>query len=205
MVVTISRQYGSAAIAVARALEEELGYRIVHDELPTVVATRLGISREAAERVEAGPKTLPERILRGFSQATPEFAPAQLNAPDIDADYVRVVEEAVREAAEIGNCIIVGRAAGRVLIDRDDVVRVLLRAPLAWRTVRVMESLGCDERAARVEIARVEEARTSYEREHYGVEREDMRLYHLIVDVARFGIEGAATVIASGVRACSHG
>jgi cytidylate kinase len=203
VIVTISRQYGSAAMPVARALEEQLGYRIVHDELPTVVATRLGISQEAAERVASGPKTLTERILRGFSQATPEAAGFELHAPDIDAEYVRAVEEAVREAADLGDCIIVGRAAGRILVGRTDVVRVFLRAPLAWRAVRVMESLGVDERTARAEIARVDEARATYSREHYGSERDDVRLYHLIVDVARFGIEGAASLITQGVRTAS--
>jgi cytidylate kinase len=191
-------------MSVARALEEQLGYRIVHDELPTVVATRLGISREAAERVAAGPKTLTERILRGFSQATPEAAGFELHAPDIDTEFVRAIEEAVREAADLGDCIIVGRAAGRILMDRDDVVRVLLRAPLAWRAARVMESLGCDERSARAEIARVDEARSAYTREHYGTERDAVRLYHLVVDVARFGVEGSASLIAEGVRAASN-
>jgi cytidylate kinase len=203
VVVTISRQYGSAAMSVARALEEQLGYRIVHDELPTVVATRLGISREAAERVAAGPKTLPERILRGFSQSTPEAALFDVEAPDIDAEYVRSIEEAVREAAALGDCIIVGRAAGRILMDRDDVVRVLLRAPLTWRAARVVESLGVDERSARAEIARVDEARARHTREHYGAERDDVRLYHLVVDVARFGVDGSATLIAEGVRTAS--
>jgi cytidylate kinase len=202
MVITISPQYGSAAMMVAHELRERLQYHLVDDELPTVVATQLGISREAAERVGSAPKTLSERILRGFLNATPE-AGGTATTPDIDAEYVQAVEQAVRAAAAKDRCIIVGRVAGTILADRENVLRVFLHAPLPWRVKQIMQHLQCDEKTARTEIARVDDARSKYAREYYKIDRNDVRLYHLTVDVSRFGVTGAVDIISDAVRATS--
>jgi len=41
MIVTVSNQYGAGALAVARQAAGELGYRLIDQELPVVVAKRL--------------------------------------------------------------------------------------------------------------------------------------------------------------------
>lgn len=203
MIVTIARQYGSAALSVGRIVAEQLGAALVHDELPTVVATRLGITREAAEAVGARPPHFAERILRGLAAGTPE---AIHDSPpeEIDAAYVREIERAVRERAALGPCVILGRAAGRVLRGRPDLVTVFLHAPLPWRVARVIDSLGCNERVARSEIARVEAARAQYTRERYGVDWRDAAGYTLALDVAACGIEASARLIVQTVEASAR-
>jgi cytidylate kinase len=202
MVITISPQYGSAAMLIAHEVEKRLRFRLVDDELPSVVALKLGITREAAERVGSAPKTLSERILRGFLNATPEVG-GPTTTLDIDAEYVHAVEHAVREAATEGNCIILGRAAGTILSDRTDVLRVFLHGPLVWRIQRIMEHLRCDEKTARAEVARVDDARVKYAREYYKIDRNDARLYHLSIDVSRFGVGGTTDLIANALHTAS--
>jgi cytidylate kinase len=202
MVITISPQYGSAAMLIAHDLKERLRYRLVDDDLPSVVALELGITREAAERVGSAPKTLSERLLRGFLNATPE-AGASAGTPDIDAEYVRAIEQAVRNAAAEGDCIILGRAAGTILADCADVLRVFLHGPLPWRVHRIMEHLRCDEKTASAEIARVDDARVKYAREYYKIDRNDTRLYHLAIDVSRFGVTGTTDLIVAALHTAS--
>jgi cytidylate kinase len=202
MVITISPQYGSAAMSVVDALRERLAYHLVDEELPMVVATKLGITQEAAERVGSAPKTLPERILRGFLNVTPE-AGGSRDTLDIDTEYVREVEQAVREAAAKDNCIILGRVAGSILSESANVLRVFLHAPLPWRIKQIMKHLNCDEKTARAEIARVDDARVQYAREYYKIDRNDARLYHITIDVSRFGVHGAVDIIANAVHVMS--
>jgi len=202
MVITISTQYGAAALRIARALEKRLGYRLVDDELPSVVALKLGISRDAAERVGSAPKTFSERILRGFLNTTPEVG-GPTTTLDIDAEYVRAVEQAVRDAAAQGDCIILGRASGSILADRSDALRVFLHGALAWRIEAIMEHLQCDEKTARAEIARVDDARIKYAREYYQIDRSDVRLYNLAIDVSRFGVGGATELIVNAAHAAN--
>ena len=200
MIVTISTRYGSALSLVLEGLHDQLRYRIVNDELPTVVATRLGISKEAARHVGAAPASFSERILRGLTHATPEISGFTAPRTDMNAEYVHAIEHAVREVAQEGNCIIVGRAGGRILRDHDDVLRVFLYAPLPWRTTRMMTVLQCDQKTAEAEISRVDGAHENFAREYFKYDRNDATNYHLALDVSRLGIGGTVALITSATQ-----
>jgi len=49
MILTISNEYGSGALAVSRRVAQALGYRFVDQELPVVVAKRLSTSPQAVD------------------------------------------------------------------------------------------------------------------------------------------------------------
>jgi cytidylate kinase len=202
VIVTVSRAYGSSALAVARAVAEQLGYRLVDRELPVVVALRLGMSEEVVETAQDRPRPFGVRVLEQLGGGMPESAqPASSTDDNLVAETRRATEEAIREAAAAGNAVFVGRMAGSTLADRTDLLRVFLSAPLAWRAGQVAASLGMDEATARAEIARVDEARRTYAKEQYRVTWGDPRNYDLVLDTSRFGVDGSANVIVAAVRA----
>ncbi len=200
MIVTISRMYGASALAVSRLVAEKLGYRLVDEQLPVVAAWRLGTSADVVQTLSERPRGFGERVMQGLSGGVPEAAqpPAE---DDVPAETRRAIEEAVREEAEAGDAVIVGRMASMILRDRPGVLRVFLHAPLAWRVERVAESLGVDVAAARAEIARIDEARRTYAREGYRVTWGDPRNYDLVLDTSRFGAEGSAQIVVTAVHA----
>ena len=202
MIVTISRAYGAGALAVARALAEQLGYRLVDEQLPVVAASRLGTSADVVETVAERPRGFGERVLEQLGGGVPETAQPPANDP-VPAQTREAIEEAVREEAAEGDAVIVGRMGSAILAGRPDLLRVFVHAPLAWRVAHVVESLGVSEAAARAEIARIDEARRTYAREGYRVQWGDPRNYDLVVDTSRFGVEGSASVIAGAVRAAA--
>lgn len=203
MVVTVTREYGCGAATVARSAAELLGYRYVADELPIAVAARLRLSPEAIRRVEDTPRPLGERILRGLAAAHPEVVPAD-EVQDIDTAYVSEIERAVREAAGGGDCVILGRIAGMILRDRPDLVRIFLRAPLAWRIEQVVATLHIDARTARAEIERVDAARRQYARDRYRIDWNDAIHYDAVFDVSRFGGAGTVELLVAAVRAAER-
>jgi cytidylate kinase len=167
-----------------------------------VVATRLGTSPEVVESVGDRPRGFGERVMEQLGGGVPETAqPAASRDDDLIAERKRGIERAVREAADVGDVVIVGRMAGAILAARADVVRVFITAPPAWRIAHVAESLAVSEAEAKAEVGRIDEARREYAREHYRVAWGDVRNYHLVVDTARFGVDGAGDVIAAAVRA----
>lgn len=204
MIVTISREYGAAARAVSQGAAERLGYRLLDDDLPVVVAAHLGTSPEVIESVEHRRPGLAERLLRSLNAAVPELSQPVLHHDDIDEDAVREIERQVRSAAALGNVVIVGRIAGSILGPGPETLRLFLQAPLPWRIAHVVDSLGVSPAEAREEIDRIDRGRHAYAEERYGIVLGDPTHYDLVIDVSRFGIDGAADLIASAVTHNLH-
>ena len=195
MIITISREYGAAGRAVTHGLAERLGFRLLDEDLPVVVAARMGTSPEVVEGLEYRPAGFGQRLLRSFSAAMPEAFAPNSDVDDLHEETQREVERLIREAADAGDVIVVGRLGNVVLADRPNVLRVFLVAPLPWRVEHIMESLGCTDAVARAEIARVDGGRRAYAREQYDFAWGDPHFYDLMIDVARFGVDGAIALI----------
>jgi cytidylate kinase len=195
MIITISREYGAAGRAVTNGLAERLGYRLLDEDLPVVVAARMGTSPEIVEGIEYRPGGFGQRLLRSFGAGQPEAFQPITEVEDLHAETQREVERLINEAADAGNVIVVGRLGNVVLRNRPDVLRVFLIAPLAWRIAHIQESLGCTEAVAKSEIARVDGGRRNYAREQYDFAWGDPHYYDIVLDVAHFGVDGAIEII----------
>lgn len=201
MLVTISNRYGCGAVAVAQIVAERLGYTYVDEQLPVVVAKRLRTTPAAVESAENVGKSISERMLRALESGTPELGNLQARSEDFDAECLREVQEAVREFAAAGNCVIVGRGAHAILGRGADLVRVFMHAPRDWRIRHISEAHGVDERTAAAEVDRVDKARGEYMRAYYAIEWGNLENYDLSIDTARFGEEGSADLILRAVTA----
>ncbi|MGH7757394.1 MAG: AAA family ATPase, partial [Vulcanimicrobiaceae bacterium] len=110
-------------------------------------------------------------------------------------------EHAVREFATHGDCVFLGRVAGRVLRDHGGVLRVFICAPSEWRVTHLIAALGLDERTARSEIQRIDAGREEYARTWYDVELADARNYDLTLDSSRYGVDGSVELILAALHA----
>jgi cytidylate kinase len=200
VIVTISNEYGSGALAIAKRIAETLGYEYVDRQLPVVVAKRLRITPEAVDAEEDAQRSLGERLLTGLERATPELAQASAAEP-FDEELFRAVQQAVREYAARGNVVIVGRGASAILGARDDVVRVFMYAPRSWRIERVVQASGERRELAETEVDRVDRSRAAYMRERYGLTFGDVHEYDLCIDTSRQDAAQSAALIVSAVRA----
>jgi cytidylate kinase len=198
--VTISNEYGCGALAIASRVASELGYEYVDQQLPVVVAKRLRITPEAVDANEDAQRSLGERILTSLERATPELAQASADEP-FDEELLNAVQDAVREYASHGNAVIVGRGAFAILGARNDVLRVFMHAPRAWRVVRVMETMRASRQIVEAEVDRVDRARVAYVRQWYGRAFGDPHEYDLCIDTSRLEAAGSAAAIVAAVRA----
>lgn len=200
MIVTISNEYGSGALAIARLAARELGYAYVDRQLPVVVAKRLRITPEAVEASEDSTPTLGQRLLEGLELATPELAQASAEQP-LDDTLLAAVARAVREYAARGNSVIVGRGASAILGSRPDVLRVFMRAPREWRIVHVVASSAVTRAVAEAEVDRIDRARTAYVRQWYGLGFGDPANYDLCIDVSLLDAAQSAAAVVAAVHA----
>jgi cytidylate kinase len=202
VIVTISREYGAAGLAVAYDAAGALGYELLTDDLPATVAARLGTSlEEVAARVQSDPP-LSERMLSDLGAATPEImSGAAMGGIDFDEDVRRQVEAALRERAAQGNVVILGRIANAILAGQPNLLRVFLTAPREWRIARLMETFGFSPDQAAQELDRTDVARRRSAKDRHKIVWGDPRFYDLIADTSRFGIDGTVAIIVAAARA----
>ena len=208
MIVTISREYGAAGLAVARGVAERLGYELLADQVPHDVAARLGTSADVVAARATTPATFGERVLGGLDAGTTEFvAPERPDAPsrDFDESIRREVERALTVRADAGDVVFLGRQAGAVLASRTDVVRVFLCGDRAWRIGRLVEAFGLDERVASADLDRIDAARRTFAKERYGLRWGDPHAYDLVADVSRLGIAATVATVVAATRAREAG
>lgn len=171
MKVTISGLAGSGTSTVAEMLSEELGVDLI---------SAGDVFRREAER-------------RGMSLE--EFGALASEDPEID----RTIDERQSEVASRHDSLVLeGRLAGW-MVDAD--LKVWLRAPLEVRAQRVAEreSKSLDEAVNQIE----ERGRCESERyeEHYGIDIDELSIYHLVVDTSLWGPGGVSAVVEAGVGA----
>jgi cytidylate kinase len=200
VIVTISNEYGTGAISIAKRVADELAYEFVDRQLPVVVAKRLRISPEEVEANEDTGRTLGERLLSGLELSTPELGESSTDEP-FDEELLRAVQDAVREYASHGNVVIVGRGAAAILGARPDVLRVFMHAPRPWREAHVSASMSVDVKTAQREIERIDRARHAYLHDWYGVGHGDRALTDIALDTSSFSEDACAALIVAAVRA----
>ena len=206
VIVTISREYGAAGLAVADGVAHALDYELLADDLPKTVAARLGTSAESVAAIASADRSLPERLLAGLDLGTAGFVGVVPSATsDFDESVRREIERTIRERAAAGNIVIVGRNAGAVLGRRDDLVRVYLCADRAWRANRLVASFGQTPESALQDMDRIDAARRKITKDRYKFSMGDARAYDLAIDVSRFGIAGAVELVVAAVRQAESG
>jgi cytidylate kinase len=205
MLITISREYGAGGSEVAARVARALGWRVVDNELVERVAARAGLAPEDVAQLEERVSTFIERLARTLVAATPELVvppEAGGTASSLsEDDLVRVTELVVEEVAAEGKVVLVGRAAPAVLARERDAIHVKVVAPREWRIRAAAERLGVPPAEAATVTNDTDKMRARYHRQHYQRDWNDPANYHLVLNTAALGLDGAADVVVGRARA----
>ncbi|MEG1800881.1 MAG: cytidylate kinase-like family protein [Oscillospiraceae bacterium] len=184
-IITISRQYGSGGRLIGAKLAQQLNIPFYDKELITLAAKNNPIHAsffESAETKGTGGFVYP------FNPGVPFELP--LN------DKVFLAQFAViREIASHGPCVIVGRCADDVLKDRYDLLKVFIFADIEARKNRAISQYGDAPEKVKQKIACLDKKRASYY--HYYTQSKwgDVKNYHMCIDSAAIGLDGAVEAI----------
>jgi CMP/dCMP kinase len=195
-VITVSREYGSGGGEIAQILGERLGWRMIDDSFVAQIARRARATAEEVESREEAVDPWLHRLFKalwlgGFTGA------ATWSAGPFDAESVaRLWHAVIREAAEAGECVIVGRGGQCLLQTRRDAFHVHVYAPLAERSLRLRSRLprGTDCREVAMERDR---KRYEYIRQNFDQDWSNPHLYHMLI-CSCIGIEHAADAVLCG-------
>ncbi len=182
--ITIAREYGAGGGEVARKLAESLGWRVLDREL-----------LHQAAQIEQTPDTELDRLDEQAVSMADRFSLHPLHQK-----YLHGLTVAVRQAAEQGDVVIVGRGARHLLGDMADVFHVRLVAPREWRAKRMAKLEGWSLDQALARCLEVDHARELFMRYFFGDVAVQPAQYDLVVNTARVSLEDTTSMVAAVVR-----
>lgn len=218
-VITINGEYGSGAPEIGVEVARTLGMDYVDRLVLAEASRRIRVPVAAlAEREERTP-TLGERAARllqrvlersaltggdpyfGASMDALLFQPYPEGTHEAsqeidDRRFVQTISQAIRDLAQSGDLVIVGRASNLVLKDHPQALHIGLVAPWERRVRVIMEREHLDKPTAERRIIQVERARDIYYRRFYRVDARDPHQYHLVLNTGVLTFHQAADIIA---------
>ena len=192
MIITIGRQHGSSGREIARLLAEKLNYKCYDKAIVDEAANHSDFSRDLIDAFDE--KRMSAFILHAGGYGLNENF--RLNMQVVSAQF-----EAMRNIAEKGNCIFVGRCADYILRDHDDLISVFILGDMDERLKCLERRQGLDEVEARKKIKEVDKDRSSFYRYYSDQTWGDAQNYDMCINSSKLGVEGTVQVILDYIKA----
>lgn len=195
IIITIGRQFGSGGHELGEKLAARLGIPFYDRNLLAAAAERSGITKEMIAALDEQPTN---SFL--YSLSTGHYGVGDVHLPLENRVFI-AMSKAIRDIAEEGSCVIVGRCAEHVLAGREDLLRVFVHADKPSRIKRIMEKLGLKEREATTLMQKTDKKRAGYHDFYCDDKWGVASSYDLTINSAALGIDGAVELIAAYAEA----
>jgi cytidylate kinase len=182
-IITIEREYGSGAGAIAQLLAARLEWKLWDREITSEIARRLKCDVRSVEQREEKLDPTFYRLMKTFMRGSYEESfSGGANMELLDAEHLSTLfERVVTDAAQSGNCVIVGRAAPYFLRDREDAMHIFIYAPHDEKIRRLVAS-GSKREDAESLVESVDSDRAAFIRKYYAKVWPQRDLYHLMIN-----------------------
>jgi Cytidylate kinase-like family len=146
------------------------------------IARRMDCDPQMIEKHEERQDTATYRLFRAFMRGAFEGNLVAPRLKMVDADCVReMAEQIVKEIAERGNCVIVGRGSAYYLGGRPDAFHVFIYAPFVQK-VRRLQAAGRTEQEATELAGTVDRDRAQFIKRYFGLEWPPIHRFHLMIN-----------------------
>ena len=192
-IVTISRQYGSGGRYIGKKLSEKLGIPCYDEKLIDMVAKESGFAQDfVAEKGERMTGSLLFNIASSLSYANNVFSG---NGVSLQDEIYFIQNKIIKDLAEKGSCVIVGRCADYILRERDDVLNVFIHADMASKINRAVTYFGITEDQAPTLLKKKDKARSNHYKYYTDQDWGMASNYDLSLNSGVLGIDGCVDVI----------
>jgi len=115
---------------------------------------------------------------------------------------VTMFDRVVMALAKLGNVVIVGRGAFKVLASYRDVLNVRIKAPFSQRVLTYMQRYGVhDQKAAESAVMEADRIRTAFLDVYYGIKWDSMAHFDLVIDTCKIPPHAAIPMIIEANKA----
>ena len=188
-IITISRQYGSGGRIVGKKLADALGVPFYDNELINLAAEKTGLSKECFNEAE---NTSTGNLLFSFTSLASGMDSCGL---PLSEKIFLVQSQVIKEVAEEGSCVIVGRSANYVLSENPNCINVFLQADLKDRVERAVRHYDLPEKNAEAAVIKTDKRRANYYNYFTGGKWGKAENYDLILNTSRLDLDHVVEVI----------
>jgi cytidylate kinase len=202
-VVTIAALYGAGGSVIGSRAAEQLGVEFLDRAILHEVAQRTGVPEGALGEVDDQPRSLEHRLFAMMGRAS-TLTGGHGTRLDLDQRDLRGQVEKVLARVRVSGGVVIGRGGMVVLRTVPWALHVLLTGPTEDRIGQAMAAEEIDRTTARRRQQRTDRARIEYVRSAYGVDGNDPRLYHLVLDATSLDPDACVDLIVRASRARSR-
>ena len=197
IIINVGRQIGSGGHIIAEKLAEDFGCKCYDRELLNLAAKESGFSEKFFEQNDEQ---------KGFFKSLfhthlPFLSDSNFYHNDFSQEGLyKFQSDAIKKAADEGNCVFVGRTADYVLRDYKNVINIFITANIDDRIKAVCKRKNIDRATARKFIANHESERASYYNYYTGKVWGHSESYDLCINSSLLGLEETEKFIAEFIR-----
>lgn len=195
--ITISRQTGAAAGEISEILIDLLKQKTKNPELEWAVFDKNLIEKVIEDH------NLPEKLSNYLTEEKHSFLNSMMNELfGIHPSPLRLVYKTTKtilQLAQMGNCIIVGRAANIITRNFENTYHVRIIAPLKKRIEQIQLYFNMSEDEAKKFIEKEEEKRRDYVKHYFHKDIDDPSLYDLVINTERHSLDETAQILACAI------
>lgn len=198
-IITIARQYGSGGREIGEKIAKKMGIPFYDKDLIAMAAKQSGMSEEVFERADekAANSLLYSLMMGNYSLGGHISA---VNEMPINDKLFLIQTNIIREVAEKGPCVIVGRCADYILREHKTCLHVFVYADKFSRMERIINKYDVDPAKAADTLVKQDKQRANYYNFYSNQKWGSKDNYHLMVDSSSFGIENSVDLICSAVK-----
>lgn len=186
-VITISRQFGSGGRTIGKEAAAGLGIPCYDAELIEKIAQESGFSREyIAEWEESA---------HSGKLFTNAFAYRDYRGHSYEDDLWAIQNRVIRELAERGPCVIVGRCGDYILRGKADCLRVFIHSDTESRAKRIVEQYGERSETPQKRLRDKDRKRAAYYQYYTDIKWGAVENYDVTLNSGVLGIERCVKTI----------
>ena len=195
-IITITRQFGSGGHDIGKALADKLNIPFYDKELISLAAKESGICPEVFENVdEKATNSLMYSLSVGLYNYGNGFS-TMGDLPVNDRLYI-LQHKIIKELAEKGPFVVVGRCADYVLKDKPNVLKVFIYASMDSRIKRAVDRHEIDPARAKQAVLKTDKNRANYYSFYSGEKWGLADNYDLCINTTYLSTEQAVDIIVS--------
>jgi cytidylate kinase len=182
-VITIEREYGCGAAAIAAQLADHLGWKLWDQLLTEEIARLANVEPSAVKRCDERMDSRFHRLAKTFWRGSYERSSALSNQMFDTDRMMSMMQETMNKIGREGDAVVVGRGAPYLLRENPCAFHVFLYAPRSEKIRRIIAD-GHSEQDAIEQVDSVDRERIAYVKHYFNADWPTRSLYHVMLNTA---------------------